>query len=32
MIHDKLGERMKEYYESTSQTKLMRKCPVAVRL
>ena len=31
-IHDDLGSRMKENYESRSKTKLMRRIPVAVRL
>lgn len=31
-INDALGNRMKEYYESIPKTKLMRRCPVAVRL
>ena len=31
-INDALGNRMKEYYESIPRTKLMRRCPVAVRL
>lgn len=26
-----LGNRMKKYYEQVSKTKLMRKCPVAIR-
>lgn len=30
-IHDELGTRMKKYYESIPKTKLMRKCPVAIR-
>ena len=29
---DKLGNRMKEYYESIPKTKLMRRCPVVLRL
>ena len=31
-INDALGNRMKKYYESIPRTKLMRRCPVAVRL
>lgn len=27
-----LGNRMKNYYEQVSKTKLMRKCPVAIRI
>ena len=32
MVRDDLGQRMKEYYENIPKTKLMRRCPVAVRL
>lgn len=32
MVHDELGKRMKENYENAFQTKLIRRCPVAVRL
>lgn len=32
MVNDSLGNRMKVYYENVSKTKLMRRCPVAVRL
>ena len=32
MARDDLGKRMKEYYENIPKTKLMRRCPVAVRL
>lgn len=32
MIKDSLGDRMKNYYESASQTKLTRRTPVAIRL
>ena len=32
MTRDDLGQRMKEYYENIPKTKLMRRCPVAVRL
>lgn len=28
----KLGNRMKNYYEQVSKTKLMHKCPVAIRI
>lgn len=31
-VHDELGKRMKEFYEGISKTKLMRRCPVAIRL
>lgn len=31
-VNDELGKRMKEYYESISKTKLMRKTPVAIRI
>lgn len=31
-VNDELGKRMKEYYESIPKTKLMRRCPVAIRL
>lgn len=31
-VHDELGIRMKTYYEEIPKTKLMRRCPVAVRL
>lgn len=30
--HDDLGIRMKTFYEQTSKTKLMRRCPVAIRI
>ena len=30
--HDNLGIRMKTFYEQTSKTKLMRRCPVAIRI
>lgn len=29
---DELGNRMKEYYENIPKTKLMRRCPVALRI
>ena len=29
---DILGTRMKEFYENVPKTKLMRRCPVMVRL
>ena len=32
MVNDSLGNRMKVYYENVPKTKLMRRCPVAVRL
>lgn len=31
-VNDELGKRMKEYYENIPKTKLMRRCPVALRL
>jgi len=31
-VHDELGIRMKTYYERIPKTKLMRRCPVAIRL
>lgn len=31
-VHDELGKRMKEYYEQIPKTKLMRRCPVIVRI
>ena len=31
-IHDDLGKRMKEFYESVPKTKLMRRTPVAIRI
>ena len=31
-IHDELGTRMKEFYESVPKTKLMRRTPVAIRV
>lgn len=31
-LNDKLGTRMKEYYENIPKTKLMRRCPVAIRI
>ena len=31
-VNDKLGKRMKEYYEQIPKTKLMRRCPVAIRI
>ena len=30
-VNDELGKRMKEFYESVPKTKLMRRCPVAIR-
>lgn len=31
-VHDELGIRMKEFYESVPKTKLMRRTPVAIRI
>ena len=31
-VHDDLGNRMKEYYENIQKTKLMRRCPVILRI
>lgn len=31
-VNDELGSRMKEYYETIPKTRLMRRCPVAIRL
>lgn len=31
-VHDELGIRMKEFYENIPKTKLMRRCPVCIRL
>lgn len=31
-VHDDLGNRMKEYYENIPKTKLMRRCPVILRI
>lgn len=31
-VHDELGKRMKEFYETVPKTRLMRRCPVVVRL
>lgn len=31
-VHDDLGIRMKTYYEQIPKTKLMRRCPVAIRI
>lgn len=31
-VHDDLGIRMKTFYEQIPKTKLMRRCPVAIRL
>ena len=31
-VHDDLGTRMKEFYESIPKTKLMRRTPVAIRI
>lgn len=32
LIHDDLGCRMKTFYEQIPKTKLMRRCPVAIRI
>lgn len=32
MLRDNLEKRMKEYYEEIPKTKLMRKCPVVIRI
>ena len=32
LVHDDLGCRMKTFYEQIPKTKLMRKCPVAIRI
>ena len=31
-VRDELGKRMKEYYEGIPKTKLIRRCPVAIRI
>lgn len=31
-VHDELGLRMKNYYEQIPKTRLMRRCPVAIRI
>ena len=31
-LRDNLGSRMKDYYETIPKTKLMRRCPVAIRI
>ncbi len=31
-VRDELGNRMKEYYENIPKTKLMRRCPVVLRI
>ena len=31
-VHDNLGCRMKEFYEQIPKTKLMRRCPVVIRI
>lgn len=31
-VRDDLGKRMKEYYENIPKTKLMRRCPIALRI
>lgn len=31
-VNDELGKRMKEYYEQIPKTRLMRRCPVAIRI
>ena len=32
MVNDELGQRMKKFYETIPKTRLMRRCPVAIRL
>lgn len=32
LVHDDLGVRMKTFYEQIPKTKLMRRCPVAIRI
>ena len=31
-VRDALGTRMKTFYEQVPKTKLMRRCPVAIRI
>lgn len=31
-VHDELGKRMKKFYEQVPKTRLIRRCPVAIRL
>ena len=31
-VHDELGKRMKEFYETIPKTRLMRRCPVVIRI
>ena len=31
-VHDDLGIRMKTFYEQIPKTKLMKRCPVAIRI
>ena len=31
-VNDELGKRMKEFYETVPKTKLMRRCPVCIRI
>ena len=31
-VRDNLGTRMKEFYETIPKTRLMRRCPVAIRI
>lgn len=31
-VHDEIGKRMKEFYESVPKTKLVRRMPVIIRL
>lgn len=31
-VHDDLGVRMKTFYEQIPKAKLMRRCPVAIRI
>lgn len=31
-VNDELGKRMKEFYETIPKTRLMRRCPVCIRI
>lgn len=31
-VHDDLGKRMKEFYETIPKTRLMRRCPICIRI
>lgn len=31
-VHDDLGIRMKTFYEQVPKTRLIRRCPVAIRI